>query len=69
MTSALEDELVEAYEREVEKLISTERKYRAVLGGSEIAAVVRAFRFTFEHGVEKVTAQMLYDMIDDVSGE
>ena len=69
MTSALEDELVETFEREVESLISTERKYRAVLGGFEIAAVVRAFRFTFEHGIEKVTAQMLYDMIDDVNGE
>jgi hypothetical protein len=69
MTSALEDELVEAYEREVQKLVSTERKYRAVLGGAEIDTIVRAFRFTFEHGVDKVTAQMLYDMINDVSGE
>lgn len=69
MTSALEDELVVAYEREVEKLVSKQRKYRDVLGGADIAAVVRAFRFTFEHGNEKVTAQMLYDMIDDDNGE
>lgn len=69
MTSALEEELVEAYEREVERLISTQRKYSAVLGGADVAALVRTFRFTFEHGIEKVTAQMLYDMINDVNGE
>ena len=69
MTFAIGNELVEAYEREVQELVSTERKYRTVLGGSEVNTVVRAFRFTFEHGVDKVTAQMLYDMIDDVSGE
>lgn len=69
MISAIEDELVEAYEREVEKLVSKQRKYRDVLGGADVAAVVRAFRFTFEHGIEKVTAQMLYDMINDVNGE
>ena len=69
MTSALEDELVVAYEREVKKLISTQRKYRDALGGAEVAELVRAFQFTFEHGIEKVTAQMLFDMINDAGGE
>ena len=69
MASALEDELVVAYEREVQNLISTQRKYRDVLGGTEVATLVRAFQFTFEHGIEKVTAQMLYDIINDAGGE
>lgn len=69
MASTLENELVEIYEQEVEKLALSESKYQSVLGSSEIAAVVRAFRFALEHSVDKVTAQMLYDMIDDRGGE
>lgn len=68
MPSTLENELVEVYQREVEKLVETESKYRSILGTSEISAVVQAFRFALEHGVDKVTVQMLYDMIDDRSG-
>lgn len=69
MPSTLEHELVEIYEQEVEKLVETEDKYRSILGVSEISAVVQAFRFTLEHGVDKVNVQMLYDMIDDRSEE
>jgi hypothetical protein len=69
MASTFENELVEIYEREIDKLVSTESKYHSILGASEVSAVVRAFRFALEHGVEKVTVQMLYDMIDDRSGE
>ena len=69
MPSTLENELVEIYEREVEKLIESERKYHSVLGASEVSAVVQAFRFALEHGADKVTVQMLYDMIDDSSGD
>ena len=68
MPSTLENELVEVYQREVEKLVETESKYRSILGTSEISAVVQAFRFALDHGVDKVTVQMLYDMIDDRSG-
>ena len=69
MPSTLENELGEIYEREVEKLIEFESKYQSVLGASEVSAVVQAFRFALEHGVDKVTVQMLYDMIDDSSGD
>ena len=69
MPSTLENELGEIYEREVEKLIESENKYQSVLGASEVSAVVQAFRFALEHGVDKVTVQMLYDMIDDSSGD
>ena len=69
MPSTLENELGEIYEREVEKLIEFERKYHSVLGAAEVAAVVEAFRFAIEHGVDNVTVQMLYDMIDDSSGD
>mgnify|MGYP001578549605 CR=1 FL=1 len=69
MASTFENELVEIYEQEIDKLVSTESKYASILGASEVFAVVRAFRFALEHGVEKVTVQMLYDMIDDRSGE
>ena len=69
MTYTLENELVTLYEQEIDKLLSTESKYHSILGASEVSAVVRAFRFALEHGVEKVTVQMLYDMIDDPSGE
>ena len=69
MASTFENELSEIYEREIDKLVSTESKYYSILGASEVSAVVRAFRFALEHGVEKVTVQMLYDMIDDRSGE
>ena len=68
MPSTLENELVEVYQREVEKLVETESKYRSILGTSEISAVVQVFRFALDHGVDKVTVQMLYDMIDDRSG-
>ena len=69
MPSTLENELGEIYEREVEKLIESESKYHSALGVSEVSAVVQAFRFALEHGVENVTIQMLYDMIDDSSGD
>ena len=69
MPSTLENELGEIYEREVEKLIESENKYQSGLGAAEVSAVVQAFRFALEHGVDKVTVQMLYDMIDDSSGD
>lgn len=69
MPSTLENELGEIYEREVEKLIESESKYRSVLGAAEVSAVVEAFRFAIEHGVDNVTVQVLYDMIDDSSGD
>ena len=68
MPSTLENELGEIYEREVEKLIESKRKYHSVLEASEVSAIVQAFRFALEHGTDKVTVQMLYDMIDDRSG-
>ena len=69
MPSTLENELGEIYEREVEKLIESESKYHSALGASEVSAVVKAFCFALEHGVENVTVQMLYDMIDNSSGD
>ena len=63
------NELGEIYEREVEKLIESESKYQSILGASEVSAVVQAFHFALEHGVDKLTVQMLYDMIDDSSGD
>ena len=69
MSSTLENELGEIYEREVEKLIESETKYHSALGAAEVSAVVQAFRFALEHGVDNVTVQMLYDMIDGSSGD
>ena len=69
MLSTLENELGEVYEQEVEKLIESQSKYHAVLGAAEVSAIVQAFRFVLEHGADKVTVQMLYDMIDDSSGD
>ena len=69
MPSTLENELGEIYEREVEKLIESESKYQSALGAAEVSAVVEAFRFAIEHGVDNVTVQMLYDMIDGSSGD
>jgi hypothetical protein len=69
MSSTLDNELVEIYEREVEKLVEAESKYHSILGASEVSAIVRAFGFALEHGVDKVTVQMLYDVIDDRSGD
>ena len=69
MPSTLENELGEIYEREVEKLIEFESKYHSALGAAEVSAVVQAFRFALEHGPDNVTVQMLYDMIDDSSGD
>ena len=69
MPSTLENELVEIYEREVERLIESEGKYQSALGAAEVSAVVQAFRFALENGADKVTVQMLYDMIDDSSGD
>ena len=68
MPSTLENELGEIYEREVEKLIESETKYHSVLGAAEVSVVVEAFRFALEHGVDKVTVQMLYDRIDGSPG-
>ena len=69
MPSTLENELGEIYEREVEKLIESESKYQSTLGAAEVSAVVRAFRYALEQGPDNVTVQMLYDMIDDSSGD
>ena len=69
MSSTLENELGEIYEREVEKLIEAESKYHSALGAADVTTVVQAFRFALEHGVDKVTVQMLYDMINDSSGD
>ena len=69
MPSTLENELIEIYEREVKKLIESESKYHSALGAAEVSAVVQAFRFALEHGVDNVTVQMLYDMIDGSSGD
>ena len=69
MSSTLENELGEIYEREIEKLIEVESKYRSALGAADVAAIVQAFQFALEHGVDKVTVQMLYDMINDSSGD
>ena len=69
MSSTLENELGEIYEREVQKLIKSESKYHSALAAADVAAVVQAFRFALEHGVDKVTVQMLYDMVNDSSGD
>lgn len=69
MSSTLENELGEIYEREVEKLIEAESKYHSALGAADVTTVVQAFRFALEHGVDKATVQMLYDMINDSSGD
>ena len=69
MSSTLENELGEIYEREVERLSESESKYHSTLGAAEVSAVVQAFRFALEHGPDKVTVQMLYDMIDGSSGD
>lgn len=69
MRSTLENELGEIYEREVEKLIESEDKYHSALGAAEVSAVVRAFRLALEQGPDNVTVQMLYDMIDNSSGD
>ena len=69
MRSTLENELGEIYEREVEKLIESEDKYHSALGEAEVSAVVRAFRLALEQGPDNVTVQMLYDMIDNSSGD
>ena len=69
MSSTLENELGEIYEREIEKLIEFESKYHSALGAAEVSAIVKAFCFALEHGVDNVTVQMLYDMIDGSSGD
>ncbi len=69
MPSTLENELIEIYEREVEKLIESESRYQSDLGAAEVSTVVQAFRFMLENGPDKVTVQMLYDMINDSSGD
>jgi len=69
MSSIVESELVEIYEREVEELALTTSKYSAILGPLEIAATVRTFRLAIEHSGDKITAQMLFDMIHDDSND
>lgn len=69
MPSTFENELIEIYEREVEELALTKSKYNSILGASDVSAIVSAFRLALEHGVDKVTAQMLYDMVNDESRE
>ena len=65
MSSTVESELVEIYEREVEELALATGKYSSILGSDEIDAIVRTFRLAIEHSGDKVTAQMLFDMIND----
>ena len=65
MSSTIESELVEIYEREVEELALATSKYSSILGSSEIDAIVRTFRLAIEHSGDKVTAQMVFDMIND----
>ena len=69
MSSTVESELVEIYEREVEELALTTRKYSSILGSSELATTIRTFRLAIEHSSDKITAQMLFDMIHDDSKE
>ena len=69
MSSTIESELVEIYEREVEELALATSKYSSILGSAEIDAIVRTFRLAIEHSGDKVTAQMLFDMIHDDSKE
>lgn len=65
MPAKLENELVEIYSKEVEALAMTTSKYTSILGAAEIDAIVHAFRLAIEHSGEKITAQMLFDMIHD----
>jgi hypothetical protein len=67
MSSTLENELIEIYKREVEELALKENKYNQTIGTSEIVAIVDAFRLAIEHGVDKVNAQMLFDMFNNNS--
>ena len=67
MSSTLEKELIEIYKREVEELAFTEDKYNRTIGASEIAAIVDVFRLAIENGVDKVNAQMLFDMLNNNS--
>lgn len=67
MSSTLEKELIEIYKREVEELAFTEDKYNRTIGASEIAAIADAFRLAIENGVDKVNAQMLFDMLNNNS--
>ena len=67
MSSTLEKELIEIYKREVEELAFTEDKYNRTIGASEIAAIVDAFRLAIENSVDKVNAQMLFDMLNNNS--
>ena len=69
MPSTLDSELVDTYEREVQKLVETESKYQSDIGMPEISVIVQMFRFALEHGVDKVSVQMLYDMVDSGSGD
>jgi hypothetical protein len=64
MSSTPEKELIEIYKREVEELALTESKYSQTIGTSEIVVIVDAFRLAIEHGLDKVNAQMLYDMLN-----
>ena len=67
MSSIVDSELVGIYEREVEGLALATSKYSSILGSSEIDAIVRTFRLAIEHSGDKVTAQMLFDIINDDS--
>ena len=67
MSSTLDKELIEIYKREIEELAFTEDKYNQTIGASEIAAIVDAFRLAIENGVDKVNAQMLFDMLNNNS--
>ena len=62
MDISLENETLNIYRKEIEKLIQRDEKYN-LLGPDELEAIVRAFEFTLKNGREKVRAQMLYDLI------
>ena len=65
MSTSLKKETLNIYKTEIETLIQRNEKYQS-LGPEEYDAIVSAFKFIYENGKEKVRAQMLYDMIDEV---
>jgi len=60
---SLEKETRKIYREQIDDLIQKDDKFKD-LGPVELEAVVKAFEFLMEQGVEKVRAQMLYEMID-----
>lgn len=66
MATSLKDETLKIYKTEIEALVQQNEKYQR-LGPAEYDAIIRAFKFIYENGKEKVRAQMLHDMIDEVN--